>query len=602
MTTQTMNDALIGREIDGYRIDEVLGRGGMGIVYRAEDTALSRTVALKMIDPAMAQDETFLRRFRSEARALARIDSPHIVRIHALRQTEPGLLIVMECVDGGTLADALADGSLPQAEALALFKQMLRAFDDAHRAGVIHRDIKPHNIMLTDDGAVKVTDFGLARLQQRGTQVTATQGMAGTLNYMSPEQVKGRSDLDHRSDLYALGMVLYEMLAGRLPFDDGQSDFARMRAIVEDDVSPPDTYRQDLPAELVQVVMKALQKDPEQRYQSAAEMLEELEESEKRAEQKSKQDAPSADGQRAMRMSLAAGALALILVLGAYLVYTNASSSTSGKEGMLSTVHLSVLTEPDGAAVYVNGSSMGQTPLESLRVESGTLSVLLQKDGYLPVDTTVRTQDGGRLQLDMQLAALDQLGGASPVADRREPAGTAQSNQSNSGGDAAEPAPIPARATLTLSVEPAGTVAVEGRSRSGTGTFEVSAGRHTVHFRHPRYGTEEIPVTLSAGEDRQLTYYFEQTLSVNTTGPWGSISINGESTGQTTPSVFRRGPGTYQVEVDISRDPSYTVTGGAHRLESGGETTATQFTGPVETVVIKPSLEPVRHLLQFRVE
>ncbi|NBC85230.1 MAG: protein kinase, partial [Bacteroidetes bacterium] len=211
-----MDDAVIGKEVDGYHIESILGRGGMGVVYRAEDVALSRPVALKRINPAQAHREQFLRRFRAEAKALARINSPFITSIYALRDTDIGLLIVMEYVDGGTLKDRIVEGPMRPAVVVPIVRQILRAFRDAHGAGVIHRDIKPQNIMLTSDGAVKITDFGIAKLRRQDSGETVTQGgQGGTLKYMSPEQIEKIDQVDNRSDLYALGMTMYEMLAGR---------------------------------------------------------------------------------------------------------------------------------------------------------------------------------------------------------------------------------------------------------------------------------------------------------------------------------------------------------------------------------------------------
>ena len=273
-----MSDDVIGTEVDGYRIQSVLGRGGMGTVYRAEDVNLSRTVALKRIHPAQADRESFLHRFRSEAQALARIDSPHIVGVYALRETEIGLLIVMEYVEGGTLKEPLErDGPMALEQAVPILEQILRAFHDAHGAGVIHRDIKPQNIMLTQEGMVKVADFGIAKLRQPDSGETVTQGgQGGTLKYMSPEQISNISAVDARSDLYSIGMTAYEMLAGDLPFAETDTDFDIMRKVVEGTIPPPDELHPGVPSGLAQWVVGAIQKRQDDRYQSAEEMLEAL--------------------------------------------------------------------------------------------------------------------------------------------------------------------------------------------------------------------------------------------------------------------------------------------------------------------------------------
>ncbi len=273
-----MSDPVIGQEIDGYLIEGILGRGGMGIVYKAQDVALARDVALKVIDPALTRNESFLRRFHSEARALARVKSNHIVSVHALRQTRLGLCIVMEYVEGGTLADVIKKRALSVPESLDLVKQILLAFRDAHGVGVIHRDIKPSNIMLTTDGHVKVTDFGLAKVHEPGSDSTVTQGMAGTLYYMSPEQVKGLRNVDSRSDLYSIGMTLYEMVTGRLPFDKTESQFTILKMIAEEKLEPATTFRKDLPKPLAKIIGRALEKDPARRFASAEEMLQAVEE------------------------------------------------------------------------------------------------------------------------------------------------------------------------------------------------------------------------------------------------------------------------------------------------------------------------------------
>lgn len=271
--------SLVGQIIDGHRIDAVLGRGGMGVVYQAEDLALGRPVALKFISPNLAQNRTFLRRFRREARALAQIHHPNIVLIYGLRETDAGFYIAMEYVDGATLADQMQQrGALPWTEVVPLMKQMLEAFAYAHGRGIIHRDIKPRNIMLTREGQVKVADFGLAKVlhdTDPDGETTLTQGVAGTLYYMSPEQIRGLKHVDHRSDLFSLGLTLYELLAGQLPFDKKSSGYTIQKTIAEEEIQFPRLHdvAPALPPGLAGIVMKALEKDPHERYLSADAML-----------------------------------------------------------------------------------------------------------------------------------------------------------------------------------------------------------------------------------------------------------------------------------------------------------------------------------------
>jgi len=275
---------MIGRRVGEYLIQGILGRGGMGTVYQADDTALGIPVALKAIAPAMAADDGFVRRFRTEARAMARVASPHIVRVMALREVETspgvtGLFIVMEYVDGGDLHEHMASGPLEWHELWPLLRQMLLGLEAAHAVGVVHRDIKPRNVLLTKPTGnqgpiVKLTDFGLARLTDG--DATRTQAVAGTLAYMSPEQVRSLPTLDHRSDLFSLGLTAYEALAGRLPFSRDGGEFTVMRAIVEEAFPPPTEFRENVPPAVAAALMRSLAKDADQRYQSAGEMREAL--------------------------------------------------------------------------------------------------------------------------------------------------------------------------------------------------------------------------------------------------------------------------------------------------------------------------------------
>lgn len=271
-------DSIIGTEIDGYRIEEVLGQGGMGVVYRAEDIALSREVALKCINRSLTNDESFLRRFRSEARALAQIDSPYIVQVYTLSRLDIGLVIVMEFVEGGDLKQKIEGGGADWRETVPLMQQMLTALEHAHAADVVHRDIKPHNILLADTvtthgNQVKMTDFGLAKINTTGDRSrTVTEGVYGSLTYMSPEQVEGLGSVDHRSDIYSLGMSAYEMLAGRLPFPEDGTTYKVMRTIVEEELPPLNRFVEDVPQRLIDIIMKTLEKDPDDRFQSATQM------------------------------------------------------------------------------------------------------------------------------------------------------------------------------------------------------------------------------------------------------------------------------------------------------------------------------------------
>ena len=272
---------MLGKTIDSYQIQKVLGKGGMGVVYKAMDTSLDKVVALKVMNPMLTEDERFLGRFKSEAKALGRLHHPNIVGVFALRHVEQYLFIVMEFVEGVNLADRVKQhGAMVWQDALPIMQQTLRAIDYAHHENIIHRDIKPHNILLSPQGVAKMTDFGLAKIQaSRSDSVMATRTgfTGGTLYYMPPEQLEGLLHVDQRGDIYGLGMTYFEMLAGRTPFDKLSSEFAILKAIDAHDFPSLSALNKDVPEPLAQIVMKAVERHPDARYQTAGAMLKDLE-------------------------------------------------------------------------------------------------------------------------------------------------------------------------------------------------------------------------------------------------------------------------------------------------------------------------------------
>ena len=267
-----------------YRIDELIGRGGMATVFRGFDLTLSRAVAVKILRRDLANDSVFRTRFRLEAQAASRMANPTIVRVYdAGEDTEvdgsgtshPIPYIVMELVDGELLKDVIADGPVSIDDAIRYTDGILEALEYSHRAGVVHRDIKPGNVMVTPEGLIKVMDFGIARaVSDSSNTVAATTNIIGTAAYFSPEQAKGEV-VDARADLYSTGVVLYEMLTGRPPFR-GESPVAVAYQHVSEQPGTPSELNENVPRALDAVVLRALAKDPFQRYQSAAEFREAL--------------------------------------------------------------------------------------------------------------------------------------------------------------------------------------------------------------------------------------------------------------------------------------------------------------------------------------
>jgi eukaryotic-like serine/threonine-protein kinase len=265
---------LIGGLVGGkYRIVEEVGRGGMGVVYKAEDVVLKRPVALKFLPPHLADALELKERFLIEARAAAALSHPHICVIYEVGEDEGRPCLAMEYVEGETLRDRIRAGALEAADALALASQIAAGLEEAHGKGIVHRDIKSANIMITAKGQAKVMDFGLAKLQG-GTSLTKSQTTLGTVVYMSPEQARGE-DVDGRTDIWSLGVVLYEMLTGELPFK-GDHDQTVIHAILHREPKPPSKLRPGLPRGLDNVVLRAMAKKPAERYQTMEDLREDL--------------------------------------------------------------------------------------------------------------------------------------------------------------------------------------------------------------------------------------------------------------------------------------------------------------------------------------
>ena len=275
---------MIGSTISHYRVLDKLGEGGMGEVYRAEDTRLKRHVALKVLPAELARDPERLRRFQREAEAIASLSHPGIVTIFSVEEADGVRFLTMELVSGRRLDEMVPSGGMPLEEFVDVALPLVEALEAAHEKGITHRDLKPANVMVTEEGQVKVLDFGLAKLMQPDrvsdetqlpTEALTQEGLVlGTVPYMSPEQLEGRR-VDHRSDVFSVGIVLHEMITGERPFK-GKSSASLITAILRDRPGSVSRLRADVPPALERVIQRCLQKDPQERFQTAKDLRDEL--------------------------------------------------------------------------------------------------------------------------------------------------------------------------------------------------------------------------------------------------------------------------------------------------------------------------------------
>ena len=282
---------MVGKVLKHYLIETELGKGGMGVVYRARDTRLDRLVALKMITPGLVANPERRSRLLLEARSAAAVSHPAIAQVYDIDEVDGNLFIAMEYVDGRTVSRLIADGELDLMGAIEIALQIAEGLAKAHDAGILHRDIKSDNIMVTRDGHAKLLDFGLAKLVEpetdepvspvelsrtltRGRVQTIPGAVMGTLSYMSPEQARGQ-ELDKRSDIFSLGIVLYEMVTSELPFK-GETPLDTMHAIAYEEARPVTLVRRNLTPELHRIVFRCLRKNPEDRYPDAHALADDL--------------------------------------------------------------------------------------------------------------------------------------------------------------------------------------------------------------------------------------------------------------------------------------------------------------------------------------
>lgn len=263
---------ITGEQVGPYQIIEQLGSGGMATVFKAYHASLDRYVAIKVLHPAFKQDPNFLSRFQREARIVARLEHPHIVPVYDFSEAGGQPYLVMRFIEGETLKARLANDDLSLDEVARIMKPVGEALSYAHGQGVLHRDVKPSNVLLTPDGGVWLADFGLARIAQAGESTLSQDSLLGTPQYISPEQAQGLSDLDARTDIYSLAVVMYELLVGRVPYQ-ADTPYAVIHDHIYAPLPLPHSIKPDFPEPLERVLLKALSKERDDRYATVADLM-----------------------------------------------------------------------------------------------------------------------------------------------------------------------------------------------------------------------------------------------------------------------------------------------------------------------------------------
>ena len=317
---------MIGKTISHYKIVDKLGEGGMGAVYKAEDTTLRRLVALKVLSSQLAEDDEARKRFVREAQAASALNHSNITTVYELLEDEGEQFIVMEYIEGKTIRDIVESGHVSIRKALDIITQAAEALEAAHNKGILHRDVKSANIMVSMEGNVKVMDFGLAHLEER-SQLTRTGTTMGTLAYSSPEQLVG-SPVDRRSEIFSLGVVFYELLTGQLPFKS-PSEGELVFEIINNEQDKPSKLNEDVPANVEAVVTRMLDKKPELRYQSCGELLNDLNAIRSELETTTVEISTALGAARAKKKVLAIGIASAIVVIGAIAVLLGRGGGSS---------------------------------------------------------------------------------------------------------------------------------------------------------------------------------------------------------------------------------------------------------------------------------
>lgn len=392
-----------------YEIVKEIGKGAVGMVYKARDPNLDLFVALKVLRREWVDSDTFVKRFLKEAKVLGRLDRANIVRVYNVDEDKGDVYIAMEFVEGESLRDVMKKKKFSMDEVVKIGITIANALDYAHQQGIVHRDIKPSNILIRLDNFLKITDFGIAHMQDPDAQEKTQAGeILGTPAYMSPEQVKGMS-VDSRSDLFSLGIILYELCTGARPFK-GENISAIFHAILNEKPAPLTKLNASVPPGLSSIIMKCIHKKPEDRFQSGKELSTALEEYLKDRQSETVVLAGSRAQKKSSPSMMYILAAFLIIVAGASLTYyvsVHRKTEPPGPAMTVPTSFLKINSSPVEAQVFLDGTFKGNAPLR-VELPTGKHEVRLTAPDYYDWEAQVNLKEGVETPLDVRLLPVNE--------------------------------------------------------------------------------------------------------------------------------------------------------------------------------------------------
>ena len=524
---------MIGRQLGGYEILSELGHGGMGVVYRARQAGLGRIVALKVLHEKLAQNREFVLRFLREARSIAALEHPGIVTVYDVGDSEGTYYFAMQLLEGETLSDRIRrKGALPPDEAASLTAQVADALGFAHAVGIVHRDVKPENIVVLPEGRAILTDFGIA-WDSSDTRLTQAGKSVGSPAYMSPEQISGRT-ADHRSDLYSLGVVFFQALAGRPPFE-GDSAVSIAYQHVRDVAPSVAEIQEGVPSRAARVVSRLLEKEPGARYPSAAELLPELwrlagrhAPAESSHLHLARPDADDSRRRRILILAIATVATALLLVVGLWFGTRPAGTAA-----------LVPPTEPSTEFLRGQGSPSAESPpmptaesaLESRRIllQTAPPGARIRLDGReleTPTPTEIELTDGRRTRLELSAE------GHHPI-DREVGLDDLNDIELESATLTFDLTPVQAPGQLIVRARYPVDVRLDGRTqRVPADGLELPPGRHRVTFSSPRvFFSDTRTLSIRSGERLQVELPPSTSITVAANPSRCRLRIDGRTAG-----------------------------------------------------------------------